>query len=179
MSMEMDQSSRTEAFVGLFAQSQYEIHSFVLTLVPNRADADDVMQTTSIVLWRKFDQFLPGTNFVAWACQIARLEVQNFRRVKGRDRLVFDDTLLQSLGGLRLAMSDELAADRGLLRDCIAGLRPDDRELIDRCYGKKTTAKDVAIELGKPVNTVYKALIRIRRGLYDCIQRALKVRDRS
>ena len=178
--MEMDPSNRTEAFVGLFAQSQYEIHSFVLTLVPNRADADDVMQTTSIVLWRKFDQFLPGTNFVAWACQIARLEVQNFRRVKGRDRLVFDDALLQSLGNLRLSMSDELEAHRGLLHDCVTQLQLDDRELIRRCYGKKaTTAKDVAIELGKPVNTVYKALIRIRRGLYECVQRALKAKNRS
>jgi RNA polymerase sigma-70 factor (ECF subfamily) len=178
--MEMDQSSRTEAFVSLFAQNQYEIHSFVLTLVPNRADADDVMQTASIVLWRKFDQFMPGTNFVAWACQIARLEVQNFRRVKGRDRLVFDDSLLQSLGNLRLSMSDELEAHRRLLRDCITKLRLDDRELIRRCYGKKaTTAKSVAIEMGKPVNTVYKALIRIRRGLYECVQRAMNAGDRS
>ena len=142
--MDMDQSNRTETFVGLFAQSQYEIHSFVLTLVPNRADADDVMQTTSIVLWRKFDQFVPGTNFVVWACQVARLEVQNFRRVKGRDRLVFNDELLHSVGNLRLSMSDELEAHRGLLRDCITKLRLDDRELIRRCYGKKpTTAKQV------------------------------------
>jgi RNA polymerase sigma-70 factor (ECF subfamily) len=178
--MEMDQSNRTEAFVSLFAQSQYEIYGFVLTLVPNRADADDVMQTTSIVLWRKFEQFLPGTSFVAWACQIARLEVQNFRRVKGRDRLVFDDALLQSVGNLRLSMSDELEAHRGLLRDCITKLRLDDRELIRRCYGKRAaTAKSVAIEMGKPVNTVYKALIRIRRGLYDCVRRAIKAGDRS
>ena len=175
----MEQSNRTEAFVALFAKSQYEIHSFVLTLVPNRADADDVMQTTSIVLWRKFDQFVPGTNFVTWACQVARLEVQNFRRVKGRDRLVFDDDLLQSLGNLRLSMSDELAAHRGRLRDCITKLRLDDRELIRRCYGKKaTTARQVALELGKPVNTVYKALIRIRRGLYECVRRSIDAGDR-
>ena len=178
--MEMDRSDRTEAFVSLFAQSQYEIHGFVLTLVPNRADADDVMQTTSIVLWRKFDQFTPGTNFVAWACQIARLEVQNFRRVKGRDRLIFDDSLLQSLGSLRLSMYDELEVHRGLLRDCITRLRQDDRELIRRCYGKKAaSAKMVAAELGKPVNTVYKALIRIRRGLYECVQRAINAGGRS
>ena len=107
-------------------------------------------------------------------------EVQNFRRVKGRDRLVFDDALLQSVGSLRLSMSDELEANRGLLRDCITKLRLDDRELIRRCYGKRAaTAKSVAIEMGKPVNTVYKARIRIRRGLYDCVRRAIKAGDRS
>jgi hypothetical protein len=45
--MNENPSNPTEAFVGLFAQNQYEIHSFILTLVPNWADADDVMQATS------------------------------------------------------------------------------------------------------------------------------------
>ncbi len=177
--MNVERSDPTEAFVGLLAQNQYEIHSFILTLVPHWADADDVMQTASIVLWRKFDQFQPGTDFVAWACRVARLEVQNFRRVKGRDRLLFNDALLQSLGEVRLSMGDELEAQRELLNGCITRLKPDDHELIRRCYGRKTiSAKQVAVELGRPVNTVYKALIRIRRNLYECVQRAAKVRDR-
>jgi RNA polymerase sigma-70 factor, ECF subfamily len=172
-------SNPTEAFVGLFAQNQYEIHSFILTLVPDWADADDVMQTTSIVLWRKFGQFEPGTNFVAWACQIARLEIYNFRRVKGRDRLLFDDSLLRSLGDVRLSMGDQLEAQRQFLNDCIARLKVDDHELVRRCYGQRAiTAKQVAVELGRPVNTVYKALMRIRRQLYECVQRAVKAKDR-
>ena len=136
-------SNPTEAFVGLFAQNQYEIHSFILTLVPNWADADDVMQATSIVLWRKFSQFRPGTNFVAWACQTARLEIHNFRRVKGRDRLFFDDSLLQSLGDVRLSMGDELEAERQFLNECIARLKTDDHELIRRCY-KPATIRRIA-----------------------------------
>jgi RNA polymerase sigma-70 factor, ECF subfamily len=177
--MEMDREQQTEQFVGLFAQSQYEIHGYILALVHNWADADDVMQATSIVLWRKFDQFQPGTNFVAWACQTARLEVNNFRRVKGRDRLMFDDSLLQSLATLRLSMGEQLQAERELIDGCMAGLRPDDRDLIRRCYGQKAvTAKDVAAELGRPANTVYKALIRIRRALYECVERTIKARER-
>jgi RNA polymerase sigma-70 factor, ECF subfamily len=178
--MDGHRQDQTEQFVGLFAQNQYEIHSYVLTLVHNWADADDVMQATSIVLWRKFDQFQPGTNFVAWACQIARLEVNNFRRVRGRDRLMFDDTLLQSLATMRLSMGEQLQAEREMIDTCMANLRPDDRDLIHRCYGQKAvTAKEVAAELGRPTNTVYKALIRIRRALYECVQRTIKIRERQ
>ena len=178
--MDVERSNPTEAFVRLLAHNQYEIHSFILTLVPHWADADDVMQATSIVLWRKFDRFQPGTDFVAWACRVARLEVQNFRRVKGRDRLLFNDALLQSLGEVRLSMGNELEAERELLNGCITRLKPDDHELIRRCYGQKAiNAKQVAVELGRPVNTVYKALIRIRRNLYECVQRAAKARDRQ
>jgi RNA polymerase sigma-70 factor (ECF subfamily) len=175
--MDENRSSLTEAFVGLFAQNQYDIHTFILTLVPNWADADDVMQATSIVLWRKFPQFQPGTNFAAWACQIARLEVQNFRRTKGRDRLFFNAALLESLADLRLSMGEELEAEREFLAECVRRLGWDDQELIRRCYGQKTvTAKQVAGELGRPVNTVYKALIRIRRKLYECIRHANKAK---
>jgi RNA polymerase sigma-70 factor (ECF subfamily) len=177
--MNDDRTDRTEEFVGLFAQGQYEIHSYILTLVHNWTDADDVMQATSIVLWRKFDQFERGSDFVAWACRIAQLEVKNFRRVRGRDRLFFDEPLMQSLASVRLAMADRLQEEREWLTDCVAKLRADDRELIHRCYGRKNiTAKDVAVALGRPVNTVYKALIRIRRSLYECVQRTISGVDR-
>lgn len=177
--MNRDRDNQTETFVRLFAQSQYEIHSYVLTLLHNWADADDVMQATSIVLWRKFDQYQPGTDFVAWACRIAKFEVNNFRRVKGRDRLFFDDSLLESLAAVRLSMGEQLQTERELIDDCVAKLKPDDRELIHRCYSQKPiTAKDVASELGRPTNTVYKALIRIRRTLYECVQRTSSARDR-
>ena len=178
--MNRDRDNQTETFVRLFAQSQYEIHSYVLTLLHNWADADDVMQATSIVLWRKFDQYEPDTDFVAWACRIAKFEVNNFRRVKGRDRLFFDDSLLESLATVRLSMGEQLQTERELIDDCVAKLKPDDSELIRRCYSQKTvTAKDVAGELGRPTNTVYKALIRIRRTLYECVQRTSSARDRS
>jgi RNA polymerase sigma-70 factor (ECF subfamily) len=86
---------------------------------------------------------------------------------------------MQSLASVRLAMADRLQEEREWLTDCVAKLRADDRELIHRCYGRKNiTAKDVAVALGRPVNTVYKALIRIRRSLYECVQRTISGVDR-
>ena len=106
--------------------------------------------------------------------------MQNFRRVKGRDRLLFNEALLQSLGDLRLSMGNELEAQRDFLNDCITRLKRDDLDLIRRCYGRTTiSAKQVAIELGRPVNTVYKALIRIRRSLLECVQREAQAGDRQ
>jgi RNA polymerase sigma-70 factor (ECF subfamily) len=137
------------------------------------------MQNTSMILWRKFEQFQHGTDFTAWACGISRLEINNFRRVKGRDRLFFDDSLLQSLASVRLVMSKDLQSGREFVASCLAGLKPGDRDLIHRCYGsQKISAKDVAAELGRPCNTVYKALIRIRRVLLECVERARKASER-
>lgn len=171
-------AERTEEFVRLLSQHQPLIRGFILTLLPNRTEADDLFQQTSILLWRKFEHFHEGSNFGAWACQIAKLEVRNFLRVRSRDRHYFSDEMLASLADIRLALDSELELRRDALRQCVDKLRPSDKEIIHKCYGPHaTTAKDAAAHLGRPTNTLYKALIRIRRSLFECIERALKVSD--
>ena len=57
------QANPTEEFVALYVEHQVAIRSFVRTLLPDSADADDVMQTASLTMWRRFEQFQPGTSF--------------------------------------------------------------------------------------------------------------------
>src|SRR5215208_1241171 len=120
---------RTEEFVRLLTQHQSLIRGFLFTLLPFHSEADDLFQRTSIVLWRKFQQFQIGSDFGAWACQIAKLEVRNFLRVGRRDRLCFSDELLASLADMRLAIDTELGLRREALRQCVAKLRPDDKKI--------------------------------------------------
>ena len=169
---------RTEEFVRLLTQHQSLVRGFIFTLLPNRSEADDLFQRTSIVLWRKFDQFQVGSDFGAWACQIAKLEVRNFLRVGRRDRLCFSDELLTSLADMRLTLDNELELRREALRHCVAKLRASDKQIVHKCYGpQSTTAKDAAADLGRPTNTLYKALTRIRRALFECIERSLRASE--
>jgi hypothetical protein len=48
------------------------VYGFMLSLVPNWADADEILQETNIRLWDEFEKFVPRTNFAAWAVRIAR-----------------------------------------------------------------------------------------------------------
>jgi RNA polymerase sigma-70 factor (ECF subfamily) len=71
---------------------------------------------------------------------------------------------------------DLLESRRDALRSCLEKLSEKDRQLVRHCYGDtRVTFKAVAEQLGRPVNTVYKALNRIRRALYECIERSLSV----
>ena len=81
----MDWSGQHEQFAERFVRSQDRIYAYVVTLLPNRTDAEEVFQQTSLVLWKKWQQFDPSRDFVAWACGIAHHEVQNFLR-KHRDK---------------------------------------------------------------------------------------------
>lgn len=159
------------AFEHYFSQCEPDIQALVFTLLPHWPDAEDVVQRTRIVLWQKFGQFQPGSNFKAWALQVARFEVSNFRRTQRSDRLCFGDKLVDSLAEVRSSLAEELERRRSVLDQCLRKLRASDRQIIRHCYGPNaTTTKDAADRLRRPVNTLYKALNRIRRTLLECVQ---------
>ena len=162
---------RNEEFVRLFVKNQRRISAFITTLLPNSADAEDVLQETSVISWQKFHEFQPGTNFASWACSIARFEVLKFRRQQRPAQLIFSDTLLEELANRQLEEIDEFDVRYTALAICMEKQRPVDRELFCRYYQSDNTAKQVAEQLDRPVNTVYKALNRIRRALHECISR--------
>jgi RNA polymerase sigma-70 factor (ECF subfamily) len=166
-------SSDSGRFVQLFAQHQRGIHAYICTLVPNRVDADDVMQETSLVLWRKWEEFDQQRDFIRWACGIAFNEVLKLRRRIATRRYFFNDALLEQLSAEAIDQSHALERRQAALAGCIGKLVPRDRQLIEHRYRTKTTARQVAVDLGRPTSTVYKALARIRDALYDCVERTL------
>ena len=81
--IESDAPDATEQVQLLFVRHENSIRAFVRALQPSLSDADDVMQETFLTISRKASTYEPGTNFVAWACGVARLKVlENFRRRK-------------------------------------------------------------------------------------------------
>ena len=86
-----------EAFMRLFLQSERRILGFILSLVPNLSDAEDLLQETCSIMWNKFEQFENGTDFVAWGISIARYRVLTFRRKVGTRRVCFNEKLLHQI----------------------------------------------------------------------------------
>lgn len=170
-------SAQTEEFVRLYAEHQHELLKFIFLLVPSYSAAEDILQETSVVLWRKFHEFQPGTDFFRWAAQVARYKVRDFRKQSFRDRHRFwTDDVIQSIAETRLADEDVVIQQRALLAACIRKLTVIDREVLRRCFGTKLTIKEVAQCWNRPVNTLYKALNRIRKALIECVEKA-KLRE--
>ncbi len=51
-------SLRHEQFARAFVQHQDRVYGYIVTMLPNRHDAEDVFQQTSLILWGKWDQFV-------------------------------------------------------------------------------------------------------------------------
>ena len=158
---------------------QRKLYLFILAQVPRPSDAEEILQETNLVIWRKSDRFTPGTNFFAWAAQIANYEVLKYRERRQRDKLYFSDAFIERIAEEAQTGVEDLEARRKALAGCLGKLRHEDRELIERRYAPGENGKSVAEVLNRPANSVYQSLGRIRRALIDCVNRQLAAEART
>jgi RNA polymerase sigma-70 factor (ECF subfamily) len=167
------QAERYESFVQAFARHEPGLRSFVRPLVPAWNDMQEVIQETCVVLWRKYDQFEPGTDFLSWACTVARFEALKYRRARARDRHLFGEELIALLADEGVVEAEVRERERRALERCVQKLPHRQRELIERCYSGGASIKEVAVSLGRSATGLYKALDRIRAILMQCIEHSL------
>ncbi len=163
----------SEEFVQLFTRHQRRLYLFILSQLAGTQDAEEVLQETNLVIWAKYHQFDIDTNFFAWAAQIATYEILKFRQRRQREKLRFSDEFVQTVATEVLERSDELELRRKALEQCLQKLRSGDRDLIQKRYQPGERGKNLAEDLGRPANSVYQSLGRIRRTLLECINRTL------
>ena len=170
----MDQDRRTLDFVRLLMRHQQEIYAFVLTLVPHVHDADDLFQEGMTVMWRKFDQFRPGTNFAAWAVQIMRYQILEYRRNAARGRRVLmEDSLFEQLMDQIPTLQDEAAARIEALRKCQTLLDDRAKRILKMRYELNTSIEEMASYLKVSRRHVYHVLGQINNVLMRCMRRTL------
>ncbi len=176
----MDDDQKTnqhEQFVALFVRHEAAIHSFVLTLLPDAADAEEVVQQASLTMWRKFDQFTPGTSFRNWAFQVAKYAALNHLTKVRRDRHRFQVELLELLADRASERAEQLELQRRALAYCMEQLAEEDRLLLAGCYAEGASIRTFAESLGRTSNAVYKHLNRLRANLMKCVQLRLGLED--
>ena len=162
----------------MLATCQRRVFLYALGLVHNPNDAEEILQQTNLVLWRKFDQFEQGTDFDRWACRIAYYEVLKARENQGRMRLLSSD-FIDTMAAEAEKSLDLLDDRREALSGCLKKLREKDRYLVMRRYQHRATTRSVAETLGRSVQGTRKSLHRIRMALLACIERTLAARERA
>ncbi len=167
--------NRSKQFLRLFLQNERRLYAYILTLLPNRADADDVLQEASLVMWDKFDERNPPDDFAAWGCRIAYFKILDFCKKSQRNRARFSQVMLERVAETAAGQAATLQLDerREALAGCIEKLTPSDRDLLARRFAEGATTQSTAAQVGRSVDAVYKALAKIRQALFDCVTRTL------
>jgi len=160
-------------FEDLISDFQPRLFAFVYSLTKDQAQAQDVMQNTNVILWKKREKFEIGSNFKAWAFQIAYFEAKQAKKkvIHSKELSKIDEDLMESLQAESYELDEDYQLKRNKLKDCLKKLPDNQKELIvDRYYGNESVqlmanVREVA------ANTMAKQLSRIRKTLMHCIEK--------
>lgn len=163
---------KVSQFVRLLAQHERRVYGYILALVGNFADADDLQQEVNVRLWESFDRFEPGTDFGAWACTVARYQVMAFLKATAGAKVRCSQAVIDRIADeLATASASESVDDRAIaLEQCLREVSPFNQKLLRRVYGHAEPIHAIGKELGKSSDALYKAVQRARRFLFDCVR---------
>jgi RNA polymerase sigma-70 factor (ECF subfamily) len=172
---DVNASTKGKAFLRLFLEGERRLYAYILTLLPNRSDADDVLQEVSLVMWDKFDEQHPPSDFVAWGCRIAYFKILDFHKKNRRGRVQFSQSMLEQVAesAIEQASALQLDARREALAGCIEKLKVNDRDMLVLRFAEGATTESTAAQLGRSVHAVYKALAKVRELLFTCVTQTL------
>ncbi|MGJ8724806.1 MAG: sigma-70 family RNA polymerase sigma factor [Roseibacillus sp.] len=162
-----------EEFVRVFTTHEPDLRRFIRSLLPTQTDADDVLQQTALVVWRKFDQYDPETHFMKWACVIARFEALAYRRKIARDRLVFREDILDLMAAEGMNEIDERSAEHRALEVCLRTMTEQQRKFLTMAYTSGIKVKEMAEESGSTAAAFYMRLKRLRAQLQKCVEKKI------
>jgi RNA polymerase sigma-70 factor, ECF subfamily len=171
----MSTPETTPEFIQLLTSSQSRLFAYVLSLLGDRQQAQDVMQETNMVLWRKSAQFRPGTNFGAWMLKVAYYQVMEHRRKLNKQAMfVADEEFLTQLAEEVVESSEVMEQQQSALHSCLERLPDRQRDIVRRRYTEGASIKAVAEQLGLAANAIKQTLFRARTSLIDCVRFRMK-----
>ena len=158
----------------MFVQFSPEVRGFILALMPDMARADDVFQETFLTVSRKAGDFTPGTNFLAWACTIARYKVLEAGRHRRGALEPLSDEVIEALCAVYPEPEKE-DKEMVALNECLEALHPHTKRAMELRYEQGHKPAEIAQRLGWTAESVYVVLSRARAALRECVGRKLEM----
>jgi len=126
----------------------------ILRIVKSEAVAEDVMQESFVKIWTSFVQYdVEKGRLFTWIINIARNTAIDKIRSK-QYRVGSRTTAIEDSGVNNMESSYDIKPEQLGLKEVVAKLNPDQKQIIDMMYFDGYTQSEVAEELSIPLGTV-------------------------
>jgi RNA polymerase sigma-70 factor, ECF subfamily len=175
----MQHADRMEEFLKLFTKHELRLRAFAMSMVANFADAEDVVQQANLLMWKRFDQFQLGTEFMSWAGRIVYLVALQHRQKQMQNKLQFGEAFFGAMATVaaREEVAERLGVHEKALGECMTRLKPEQQQLLKARYTDGNSIEQLSQTFHRSVEAIYKVLSRTRRMLHNCI--CLKIRTEA
>lgn len=166
-------ASHNEVVARAWVLAQPVIDAFISSAVRNHADAQDILQDVAVAILNGHSLPPSDETFTAWAIGIARHKIADHFRRKKRLHVMMGDDVLQVVADAFAARADVWTAEGHALERCLSRVKGDARRLLDLRYRDGHSPQEMARRLGRTSDAIRASLLRVRRGLRECIERRL------
>lgn len=167
-------NNRDDRFIERYVECQSGLYRFIATLVPNRADAEELFQEASLTAWRIRDRFDPSREMSPWLCGIARNLVSAYYRSQKTCSLTLDPDVVDYLTQQQIEDDALLRERTQALNQCLDKLPDRQRELVRQYYNSEQTVQAFSEAHGLSPDALYKMMQRVRMALFQCINETLR-----
>lgn len=158
----------------LLGAHERSLFAYVYALTPNWQDAEEVMQEVRIRIWQEFEHYDATRPFGCWARAIAYYITLTHRKKKSRQREYFSERVLREVSDTYETIADSSNDRRSALLRCLEKLGTQKRNVVEDYYLSALPAQDIAKKFSMTPNGLRQWLFRIRKMLYECVERQLR-----
>lgn len=167
-------------FMQLFVQHEPVLRLVARSMLTDWMAVDDVLQEAGVTMWEKISQLENADGFLPWARVIVRLKCHSAINSSRRSRLVLSEEAVKLLA-VEIDSVDRERYETNLnaLHGCLRRLSPQQQDLVLAPYRDGIEVQDIATQVGKSANALYKQLGRLREKLSECVANTLKADART
>lgn len=153
------------ALQAFYTRHHVRVFRFVLRILGDRTQAEDVISDVFIDAWRQAGRFEGRSAVSTWLLAIARHKAYAVLRRRPTDSIDDDKAAQIEDGGDTPDMTLEKQNRAAILRRCLEALPSTHREIIDLVYYHEKSVAEVAKVFDIPENTVKTRLFYARKKL--------------
>lgn len=162
----------SEKYEEKIKEFQPNIYSYILSLYPNKADAEDILQEVNFILIKKESEYDYSKSFKGWCFAIARYQVMAHRSKHARSKISFSDTLVDAIHE-DFDYNEDFSLQKKAFALCFKKLPEHMCEIAELRFKEDYSLKDIAIKTNRTIGAVSATLFRIRSNLSKCIKSQL------
>lgn len=157
-------SGDQDAFRELYHNTDKTIYSFILSIVRNPQDAEEIMQETFLKVWTSASSYQSQGKPLAWMFTIARnLCYMRFRERKHQADIGLDELTGEEAGAVCLPL--ENLADAMVLQSALKILKEEERQIVLLHAAAGLKHREIAANLQLPLSTVLSKYNRAMKKL--------------
>ncbi|AYC35076.1 sigma-70 family RNA polymerase sigma factor [Pseudomonas cavernae] len=161
------------AFAALYRLTSAKLFGICLRMLPQRSDAEDVLQEVYVTVWHKATLYDgQRASPITWLAMIARNKSIDRLRVSGVERHNEPIELLERMHEPEPASDPvEIDAERRRLDQCLAALEDRQRCVIRTAFFDGCTYEELASRSGVPLGTMKSWIRRGLLRLKECLEK--------